>query len=176
MISVLEILHKQPWVNILSAASFLIAAFSFAQKVSWDRKHYALEILRNWDLATQGYRTAMGSAFPELYSQNARISKVIAERIYAGSSDQDKCIHQCLVSVLNHMTYIAVAYRSGATKRAIIEDHLGWTLVRWHDMLTPWLDLYNRDFPWHIWKVYEDLVEALKKKRKLSLAVPMLLP
>jgi hypothetical protein len=142
------------------------------QKVVWDRKHYAAEIVRTWDANTRNLRRHIQSTFPGIHrgTNQVPIPLTVAERVYRAESDQDKESFQSLVSLLNHLEFVAIAYSRGVANRRVIDEALGRTLAQWFRGLDPFIAVYTKRAGRNPWEPFCHRVASswLKKYEPLK--------
>lgn len=163
----------EAWRLLITALSFFVAAFAFFQKVLWDKKHYAMEIVKEWDEQTAAHREAIECRFPALQQKNstAEFSEAVAIKVYEAHEGDDLRLRQHIVSLLNHLEFISVAYKSKAANRDIIERTLTNPLIKWNGALAAYIKIDTQRSGRPSWTPYEELAEYLGKKRvKASVA------
>jgi hypothetical protein len=67
----------------------------------------------------------------------------VAKRVYIAESAEDKVTHQLLVSLLNHLEFVAIAYHRRAVRQSIILDALRGPPIRYYIGLEPFIRQYN---------------------------------
>ena len=130
----------------------------------WNRRHYALEIIRNWNDLTADHAKAIEEAFPHIRDidkttlKTTELTKEKAKEIYTCSRDNKECwdLRFNIIELLNHLEFVISAYAEQVADREILLGSLRGPLCKWHDILKNFLDVVEQCEGYQPWKPFID--------------------
>jgi len=156
---------------ILTALGLLFTVKTLKANHDWNRRNYATNLVAEWNNKTFAHRKAIECLKPGLVDLNKQrepieITKMDASTIYCSkpTDTQDWELRFHFIELLNHFEAIAVAYRNGVGDRIIIEESLGNSLIRWHEILVNFIKTVNEHRGYEAWEPYTNLVNYWERK------------
>jgi hypothetical protein len=116
----------------------------------WQRRQYAIDIVRDWNKNTNGHSFAIEDAFPGIRDIDKttgkvnEISKERAKKIYVSNPTTDKADFELrfhIIQLLNYLEYVVTAYNSKVADEAVIVEAMKNPIVRWVIILNNFLDV-----------------------------------
>jgi transcriptional regulator with XRE-family HTH domain len=150
-------------------------------QVEQRRRERALLLACEWSALTAEHRAAIeermpGSVAPDKALVQSWLTPKRAERIYHSrlgrkGQQEDAELRSHIIELLNVFETIATAFRHHAVDRAMVEEQLRATLVRWKDILDPFIKVTWENYQESVglpWEPYVELVDSywLKKPRQ----------
>lgn len=125
----------------VSAAALVWTATGVRDQHEWNRRHYAIEMLREWNTETFKHKAALEGAYPKLYEDpGARLTDEEAHALYFATAKRDSKLWDLrnhAIALLNHFEYVASAYDNSVADPTIIDESHRPTMVRWYHQLEP---------------------------------------
>jgi hypothetical protein len=142
------------FITALGAIGTLISALFILQTLKsnhdWQRRQYALDILRDWNKNTNESGHAVEKAFPGIRDIDKttgrvnEISKDRAKRIYISnpeSDGEDFALRCHIIQLLNYLEYVVTAYNSNVADEEVVLSGLKTPIIRWVTILANFLDI-----------------------------------
>lgn len=127
----------------------------------WQRRQYAIGILRDWNDITADHAKAIEKAFPYIRDID-RIRGAINEI----TRDQAKEIYTCdpkhpywelrfhIVELLNHLEFIVAAYSQNVADQEFVTEVFKRPLIKWYNILKNFLEIVEQcegNQPWELY-------------------------
>jgi hypothetical protein len=128
----------------VTASSLEVAGSSLRDQYEWNRRHYAIEMLREWNTQTAVHKAALECAYSELYSApgwkmdvtEARALYFAECKLPDGTTPNPKWeLRNHVIALLNYFEYVAKACEVEVADAEVIEATHKGTMIRWHDQL-----------------------------------------
>lgn len=154
---------------IAGIVSLYVAIHEIKSNHDWNRRHYALEMMRTWNEATEPHKMALEKAYPGLYDDPpaSDFSLEEARKIYNDSSRLDLQIH--IVAMMNHLEYISQVYLKNVGDQDVIKESFKKTMIRWHRALKNWITVFVKHRGYNAWQPYVDLIIKWEQEESTTL-------
>ncbi len=162
------------WIFAIGAIGTLVGAFlvykTLASNHDWQRREYALTILRDWNMYTSKHWQVIEQVFPHLRDVDRTSGKITeltkqqAKNIYTcePSNDEYWKLRYHLVEMLNHLEYVAMSYKQNVSDHEIIETCLKDAMIKYHEILKNLIEVVEICEGYLPWAPYTKLVESWK--------------
>jgi hypothetical protein len=154
--------------------SLISLAFSIYKKFNLDKKHYALEMIREWNHQTAEDKIIIEKAVPGLYEKcSLRFLKERLGKIYNASSlkkeelDEGEKIEdylkvkESIIRLLNYFEFISSAYLNKAVDKKIIQNSFSGTMVRYYCVLNDYIRLEYEKTGRNPWLPYVKFIKMI---------------
>jgi hypothetical protein len=132
------------------------------QDHDWNRRHYAAEIMKNWNEDVGKHKDAVLKAFPDFLDKTKRkpILREKAIEIYE-ATEKDKELFELrnhMVAMFNHLEYIASVYRNGVADRPMIKDAFDGVIKLWYNYFKTFIDISEERVGFRPWEPINNLI------------------
>ena len=131
----------------------------------WNRRHYAVEIIRCWNDITADHAKAIEETFPHIRDidlstgKTTEITKEKAREIYTCNPDNKNwAIRFHIIELLNHFEFVITAYSHQVADRGVILVGLRDPLSKWHDILKNFLEIVEQCEGYQPWQSFMDQI------------------
>ncbi|MGF1638419.1 MAG: DUF4760 domain-containing protein [Cyclobacteriaceae bacterium] len=159
-------------ISLITIIGLFLTFWTLKANHDWNRRHYATNLIAEWNSKTFSHRKAIETMRPGLVDLDkngdpVEITKRDATAIYLSNSTQN--VELCelrfhFIELLNYFESISVAYRSGVGDQQIIEESVRSALIRWNDILVNFIQVVNEHRGYEPWEPYTTLVNYWKHK------------
>jgi hypothetical protein len=156
---------------------------SIYYKFNLDKKHYALEMIREWNQQTAKDKIILEKAVPGIYEicserlLKDKLSKIHnaaslkKEELKEGEKIEDYlAAKESTIRLLNYFEFVSSSYLNGAADKKIIQESFSGTMVRYYCVLNDYIknevDKTGRN-PWSPYTKYVKSVVAPNSKYPL---------
>jgi hypothetical protein len=159
---------------LISALSLAVAAYGIRENHEWNRRHFAAEMMREWNTSSSQHKVAIESAYPEFYQKEAdelsraRMSPEEAKKVYTSTPKDSlrwETRNHC-IALLNYFEYVTAAYEKNVADRNIIEDSFQPTILRWHHDLEEFISIMQKIRGYHPWPPLQRTVAKWKAEEE----------
>ena len=162
------------WILAIGVIGALIGAFlvyrTLTSNHDWQRREYALNIIREWNSNTSERWQAIEEKFPHLRDVDrtggkvTELTKQQAKDIYTcePSNEESWKLRYHLVELLNYLEYVALSYSQNVSDQQIIEVCLKDAMIKYHDILKNVIEVVEICEGYLPWEPYTKLVESWK--------------
>jgi hypothetical protein len=156
---------------IVSAGALVFAAYGISQQRKWERKHFAVEMINEWNNQSSNHKAAIENAYPELFtndgplSSRPRMTSEEAHLIYTSTEAKDKVRWETrnhCIALLNYFEFVASAWDKEIADREIIEDSFKSTILRWHHDLEEFMIEMKKTRQYEPWPPLQSVVAQWK--------------
>ena len=177
---------------LVSAGALVCAAYGINEQHKWYRRHFAVEMIREWNNHSNTHKAAIENAYPQLFREEGpqqsrpRIDKEEARRIYFsikddgsgdptktvsanGSGDPTKIVdskrwdtRNHCIALLNYFEFVASAWENQVADRKMIEDSFKKTILRWHHDLEEFMSVMRATRQYEPWLPLQRVVAKWK--------------
>lgn len=177
---------------LVSAGALVCAAYGINQQHEWYRRHFAVEMIREWNNHSKTHKAAIENAYPQLFRDEGqrearpRIDKEEARRIYFsikddgtgdptktvstnGSDDPTKIVDSArwetrnhCIALLNYFEFVASAWENQVADRQMLEDSFKKTILRWHHDLEEFMTVMAKTRQYEPWPPLQRVVAQWK--------------
>ena len=169
--------HPAEFVAMLTAIGVFLAFWTLKANHNWNRRHYALNMTMKWNSETLVHRKAIEKVMPGLIDvdkqsrQITELSKERATQIYLSDpqkQDQrdDWELRFHFLELLNFFEDISIAYLHCVADQKIIEEAFKSVLIRWYDILLPFMTIVKENRGYDPWSPYTDVIHRWKRPRR----------
>lgn len=139
-----------------------IAKDTFQQDHDWNRRHYAAEIMKDWNEDVGKHKDAVLKAFPDFLDKTKRkpILREAALKIYE-ATDTDRELFELrnhIVAMFNYLEYIASAYRNGVADRSMIKEAFDGVIKLWYSYFKAFIDICEERVGFRPWEPINALI------------------
>jgi len=164
------------WVIAIGAMGTLIGAFlvyrTLVSNHDWQRREYAMNILREWNNNTTEHWRVIEGVFPHLRDVDrtggriTELTKQQAKDIYTCEPSNNKYweLRYHIVEMLNYLEYVGMSYSQNVADQYIIKCSLKEAMIKYHDILKNMIDVVEICEGYTPWEPYIKLVESWKMK------------
>jgi len=158
----------------VGAIGTLIAAFlvyrTLKSNHDWQRREYALNIVRDWNINTSAHWQALERVFPHLRDVDrtggivTELTKQQAKEIYTCDPD-DKMnwdLRYHVIELLNYLEFVSMVYIQKVADKEIIETCLKDAMIKYYDILKNVIDVVETCEGYLPWTPYSTLVGKLR--------------
>jgi hypothetical protein len=116
----------------------------------WQRRQYALDLLRDWNANTNDHSQAIEKAFPGIRDVDkttgkvTEISKERAKKIYTSDpvkDENDFLLRFHIIQLLNYLEFVVASYNVNVADEEVIMSTMKNPIVRWATILNNFLDV-----------------------------------
>jgi hypothetical protein len=154
--------------SVATAVGIFLALISLRDTHEWNRRHFTIELLDNWNESAREHLSVLENQFPGFFpvpdfitnpdlmtlwclDQNMakQLVKVKSER--QDPDDTDLIVRRHIVELLNYFEGIASAYEQYVVDRTAIEDSVGTVILDFWVYFQPFIEemrKINRRDPW----------------------------
>ncbi len=138
----------------IGAMGTLISAWLILQTLKsnhdWQRRQYALDLLRDWNANTNDHSQAIETAFPGIRDVDKttgkvnEISKDRAKKIYISDPHKDSndfLLRFHIIQLLNYLEFVVAAYNVNVADEEVILSTMKNPIIRWATILNNFLDV-----------------------------------
>lgn len=140
-----------------------------------NRRHYASEMMKDWNDNAGKHKDAILKEFPDLLDKkNTKpLSREKALAIYGaiyGNDAKDKELFELrnhIIAMFNYFEYIASAYFNGVADQLMIEETFDGVIKLWYNYFKAFIDVAEEKVGFRPWQPINDLIihwEAKKNK------------
>lgn len=148
----------------------LVVIIVLTKNHDWNRRQYAINILRDWNNNVLQYNRIIEQSFPNLFDTDLKnnpteLTKKNSIRIYTATSENEEYlkIRHAIHELLNHLEYVTTAYTQNIADKKIIEDTLKKPLMRVSEILKNYLNIVAERRGYQPWQPYLDVVSMWQK-------------
>ncbi len=142
----------------------------------WQRREYALNILRGWNEHTSKHWQAIESVYPHLRDIDRTGGKVTeltkhqAKDIYTCEPDDKDCwdLRYHIVELLNHLEYVAMSYNHKVADQKIVKECLRDAMIKYYHILKNMVDVVEICEGYLPWIPYTELVNAWESEHRTN--------
>ncbi len=158
----------------VGAGGTLIGAFlvykTLVSNHDWQRREYALNLVKEWNENTSGHWQAIENKYPHLRDVDrtggevTELTKQQAKDIYTCEPSDEECwkIRYHFIELLNYLEYVGMSYTQNVSDHKIIEACLKDAMIKYHDILINVIDVIDTCEGYLSWEPYIKLVENWK--------------
>jgi Domain of unknown function (DUF4760) len=169
---------------VVSAVALVCAAYGIHEQHQWNRRHFAVEMIREWNNQSSLHKAAIENAYPELFREEGpqqsrpRIPKEEARRIYFSTKDEEpkkngedpakivdpvrwETRNHC-IALLNYFEFVAAAWENQVADRKMVEDSFKRTILRWHHDLEEFMNVMKSTRGYEPWPPLQRVVTKWK--------------
>ncbi|MDQ1638092.1 MAG: hypothetical protein QOF62_1431 [Pyrinomonadaceae bacterium] len=177
---------------IVSAVALVCAAYGINEQHTWNRRHFAVEMIREWNNQSSSHKAAIENAYPQLFRDEGpqqsrpRISNDEARRIYFSTKDEEikkkdedslkntsgdptKTVDPTrwetrnhCIALLNYFEFVASAWENQVADRKMVEDSFKKTILRWHHDLEEFMNVMKTTRGYEPWPPLQRVVTKWK--------------
>ena len=159
-------------IPVITAVGLILTFWTLKSNHDWNRRHYATNLIVEWNNKTFSHRKAIEMIRPGLVDLDKKgdaveITKKDAISIYTSVPNEKENLWELrfhFIELLNHFEAISVAYRNRVGDQRIIEESVRNALIRWHDILTNFIQVVNDHRGYDAWEPFTTLVNYWKRK------------
>jgi len=162
-------------VQILGLIFSLVGlVLSIYYKFSLDKKHYALEMIREWNHQTAKDKIIVEKVVPGLYVKcserllGEKLSKIYAaaslkeEELTDGEKKEDYLsAKESIVRLLNYFEFVSSAYLNKAVNKKIIRKSFSGTMLRYYCILNDYIKMEFDKTQRNPWQPYTEFVTKI---------------
>ena len=164
------------WITLVGVIGTLIGAFlvykTLTSNHDWQRREYALNVIKDWNKNTSEHWQAVEKKFPHLRDVDrtggkvTELTKQQAKDIYTCEPSDLDCwqLRYHLVELLNYLEYVALSYNQNVSDQDIIETCVKDAMIKYHDILKNVIEIVEMCEGYLPWEPYTKLVENWKTK------------
>jgi hypothetical protein len=152
----------------ISGIGLFLAYRTLKANHDWNRRNFAAQAIEKWSSQSLIHRKAIEKTYPGLYDHQENddlkvLSVEEAEKIYKCTFN-DECweIRFHILELLNYFEYISVAYNNKVADQVMIEKSFKNALIKWHRLLSHFIEVVEKYRKNNPWKPYSDLVNKWK--------------
>lgn len=148
--------------SVSTAVGVFLALLSLRNTHEWNRRHYTIDFLGNWNESTRKHFVALEKQFPEFFAvpdfitsphlmESWCLDKNQAKQLVEVKSEHEIVLRGHLVELLNYFEGIASAYEQHVVDREAIEDSAGTVILDVCVYFQPFIEemrKINRRDPW----------------------------
>jgi hypothetical protein len=161
----------QVGVLVVSAIALLHGAHGISKQRQWDRAHFAVEMINQWDVYSRDHKAAIEAAYPELIKNEqvrrpeGLISYEEAHCLYYSTPENDPLrweIRNHCISLLNYFEFVTAAWEEDIADHAVIEDSFKSPILRWHGNLQQFMYVMQDARQYEPWQPLQRVVNIWK--------------
>ncbi len=154
--------------------SLISLALSIYYKFNLDKKHYALEMIREWNQQTAKDKIIIEKVVPGLYEKcSLRLLKEKLDKIYNAATLKKEYLEdsesvedylsakESMIRLLNYFEFISSAYLNNAVDKKIIQNSFSGTMVRYYCVLNDYIRLEYDKTNRNPWLPYVEFVKII---------------
>jgi hypothetical protein len=169
---------------VVSAVALVCTAYGINEQHTWNRRHFAVEMIREWNDQSSIHKAAIENAYPALFREEGpqqsrpRIDKDEARRIYFSTKDEGtiknggdptkivdpvrwETRNHC-IALLNYFEFVASAWENQVADRKMVEDSFKKTILRWHHDLEEFMNVMKSTRGYEPWPPLQRVVTKWK--------------
>ena len=153
---------------VMTALSLFLGAITLRETHDWNRRHYTVELMQNWNPQTRKHLAYLRQHFPDFMNVPDFIAKpesksswemdreIAKAAVHSTPTDADAdqlyletCDH--LIALMNYLEDVSAAYEQHIVDRSAVEDSLGPVMVDTYVYFRPFIDevrSVSRHEPW----------------------------
>ena len=139
----------------------------------WQRREYAMNIIRDWNVNTARHWEAIEDVFPHLRDvdrtggQVTELTKQETKEIYTCDPDNEKYwkVRFHLVELMNYSDFIASAYLQQVADKQIVIENVMDPLIKWYDILKNFIEAVEICEGYQPWPQYVHVVSEWQSVR-----------
>ena len=158
------------WVAFIgSVLAISLALYQGFQGRALERQRLTLQLLKEWNSQTSGVRSSIDRIRRLNVSENrwehCPINEELAKEIDGANSNapQVSTTYKEMVSIVNHLEYIASAYEIGAADPTMIEESFLPVMSRWYCIMLPFIEEHRERTGVDSWPPLTRVVETWLK-------------
>ncbi len=154
--------------SVFTAVGVFLAFLALRNRHEWNRRHYTVEFLSDWNESARKHLVVLETQFPEFFAvpdfianpdliNSWRLNQSHAEQIVKPESEPDGSlsdkpeIRRHLIALLNYFEGIAIAYELHVVDRTAVVDSVGTVILDVYVYFQPFIEemrRINRRDPW----------------------------
>jgi hypothetical protein len=156
---------------LVPTLGFLAVFYQLASDYFWRRRHYAVNMVAEWNNQTSKYRRDIDSCYPGILEQSGPQEHVYLPREEAAkvfdSLPKDAgrfAAKHDITELLNYCEYISVSYRNDVANKKILLESFLETLHLWHHQLLPFMRIAAERRTYNPWAPFSDFISLHYKR------------
>jgi len=162
------------WLTAIGTIGTLIGAWLVYKALKadhdWNRRQYAMDMLKDWNANTAGHAKAIEDVFPHLRDvdrtggQVTELTKQQSKHIYTCNPEDASLwnVRFHLVELLNYLEVIAIAYVEGVADEGMVHRCFRGPMMKWHDILTNFIQVVETCEGYQPWEILQQVVGEWK--------------
>lgn len=149
--------------GIATVIAVIIAIISLIKQYKWNRKHYATDLIKQYNDSGRIYTKIIVKYFELKPNEIKIITKNQSEELINEKTDKKKIdCREAIYCLLNFFEYVTVSVTKGVADKNIINDSLFPVMKRWENILSQFINYIEKDSGINYWKPFSDYIKDKK--------------